>query len=124
LKGTSIQIWGDGSIVRDYVYIEDVASAFIAAADHVGDHRIFNIGSGMGKSLNDLLDAIERVHGARVARTYKEGRAFDVPHNVLDISAAKQSLCWRRKVTFAEGLARTYQWALQNTRPTVSHIGC
>ena len=76
--------------------------------------RIFNIGSGEGKTLNDILHAIERIQEIEVARTYQEGRAFDVPYNVLDISEAEQHLCWRPEVTFAEGLARTYQWAKQS----------
>lgn len=112
LKGRPIHIWGDGSVVRDYVHIEDVVRAFVTAArPSAENHRVFNIGSGEGKSLNDVLTAIERLHGSPITRIYEQGRPFDVPRNVLDISQAKQHLGWHPIVTFADGLARAYQWA-------------
>jgi UDP-glucose 4-epimerase len=111
LKDRPIHIWGDGSVVRDYVYIEDVARAFLAAAGHFGDQRLFNIGAGEGRSLNELLDAIEHLHGSPVSRFYEEARPFDVLRNVLDITHAAQELHWQPKVAFAEGLQRAYEWA-------------
>jgi UDP-glucose 4-epimerase len=105
-----IEIWGDGSVVRDYIYIADVVDALIKAAFYRGKERLFNIGSGQGKSLNDILTAIELLLDYPVPRTYLAGRAFDVPANVLDIAHAQKHLDWFPQVSFEDGLARTLRW--------------
>ena len=102
-----IDIWGDGSVVRDYIYIADVIDALLKAAAYAGQERLFNIGSGQGKSLNEILSAIESLLSKPVARQYLAGRAFDVPVNVLDISHAKELLAWSPKISFEAGLAKT-----------------
>ena len=110
LRGLPIEIWGDGSVVRDYIYVGDVARAFVAAVGYSGDERVINVGSGEGRSLKDIVSAIEKTLGRPVKVNYLPGRPFDVSSNVLDISRAARCLNWRPKVTFAEGLARTATW--------------
>ncbi len=110
LNNETIEIWGNGSVVRDYVYIKDVVDAFLKAMDHTGSPRTFNIGSGRGHSLNELLETIESLLGHAVNRIYKEGRPLDVPRNVLDISRAKESLNWQPRTSFQEGLMKTMEW--------------
>jgi UDP-glucose 4-epimerase len=110
LRGASIEIWGDGSVVRDYVYVGDVARAFAAALDYGGDERVINIGSGEGRSLNDLVSVIEATLGHPVAVNHLPGRPFDVPANVLDIGRARACLKWRPETPFADGIARTATW--------------
>jgi UDP-glucose 4-epimerase len=115
LRGERVEVWGDGSVIRDYIYVQDVARAFCQAIAYSGDPRIFNIGSGRGVSLNDLLAAIESLLGRPVTRHYLPGRPFDVPVNVLDISQAETHLDWRPEFPFHEGLRRTLEW-LQTVR--------
>jgi len=110
LAGEPIQIWGDGGIVRDYVYIDDVVEAFLRAAAYRGPARVFNIGTGRGVSLNDLVARLRRIGGRPVEVTYLPGRAFDVPEIVLDVSRAARELGWRPRVSLEEGLARTWAW--------------
>jgi UDP-glucose 4-epimerase len=110
LRGEEVTVWGDGCAVRDYVYVGDVASAFCLAATHPSATGVFNVGSGTGHSVNDLLAAIESLLGRAVPRRYSPARAFDVPVNVLDIGLANRVLGWRPRVTFRDGLARTLQW--------------
>jgi UDP-glucose 4-epimerase len=102
-----IEIWGDGSVVRDYVYIGDVVDALSKAVHHSGGPRTFNIGSGLGHSLNDLIGTIESLLGYTVERIYKEGRAVDVPETVLDISNARDFLSWGPRTSFRDGLLHT-----------------
>ncbi len=59
LHGLSIEVWGDGSVVRDYIYVSDVAEALVSALTYKGERSEFNISSGVGSSLNELLDEIE-----------------------------------------------------------------
>ena len=103
----TIHIWGDGSVVRDYIYIKDVVRAFVKALSYQGEPRVFNIGSGQGMSLNQLLAGIEALLGRPVAVEYEQGRKFDVPVNVLDISRARNLLGWQPTVSFRDGLAVT-----------------
>lgn len=110
LRNETIEIWGDGSVIRDYLYVGDAVSALTRALTYEGRRGIFNIGSGSGLSLNDILGAIEDLIGSPVRTTYLPGRAFDVPVSVLDISNASEHLDWRPKVSFVEGLSRTAQW--------------
>jgi UDP-glucose 4-epimerase len=110
LRGQPIEIWGDGSVVRDYVYVGDIAQAFLRVLQYEGEERIFNIGSGHGVSLNELVQAIGEVIGQRPAVEYTPGRRFDVPVNVLDITRAQHELGWRPRMQLTDGLRRTYDW--------------
>src|SRR6267378_606806 len=105
-----IQIWGDGSVVRDYVYVADAVDAMLKAARFDGAQRIFNIGSGKGTSLNELVAGIEKLLGRPVKVEHSEPRALDVPVNVLDSSLAERYLGWRASTPLGEGLRRTCEW--------------
>lgn len=109
-RGEPLEIWGDGSVVRDYLYVGDVADAMARAMEHRGAHRVINIGSGVGRDLNQILAAIETVIGRRVERRHLPARNFDVPVNVLDIGLARAELGWAPTTPFEEGLKRTLRW--------------
>jgi UDP-glucose 4-epimerase len=108
LRHQPIEVWGNGNVVRDYVYVGDVVSALLAAAAYQGCHYIFNIGSGQGLSLNQLIHAIEKELGRPVRVNHQPGRDFDIPINVLDISLAAVELGWTPQVPFADGLSRLH----------------
>jgi UDP-glucose 4-epimerase len=110
LKDETIEIWGDGEVVRDYLHISDVTNAMIAALEYRGDRQVFNIGYGEGMSLNGILRDMEALLGRPVRRTYSDPRPFDVPVSVLCNRLAEAELGWRPKMTFAEGLASTHRW--------------
>jgi UDP-glucose 4-epimerase len=110
MRGLPIDIWGDGSVTRDFIYISDVADAFAKALDYAGDQAVFNISSGVGTSLNELIALLEDVLGVSVTRRYLNGRPFDVPVNVLANDLARRALGWEPRVAMREGLARTVAW--------------
>lgn len=114
LRGETVEIWGDGSAIRDYIYIKDVIDALMVAADETRTEHVFNIGSGRGHSLNELLDAIEKITGLIADRRYLPGRKFDVPTSVLSIEKAKRLLNWEPKVSFEEGLQIFTSWLRTN----------
>lgn len=105
-----IEIWGDGSVIRDYIYVEDVSKAFYKAAQMNTAEKIFNIGSGIGYSINQILAEIELLIGKPLRKRYLEGRILDVPSNILDISKAKINLGWEPRYSLAEGLRKTADW--------------
>lgn len=113
LKGIPIQIWGDGSVTRDYIHVSDVAEAFVQALHYTGVHRVFNVGSGVGTSLNTLIGELEAVLGQTIDRRYLPARPFDVPVSVLCNNLARTELNWSPAVSMPEGIARTVEWMKQ-----------
>jgi UDP-glucose 4-epimerase len=113
LRNHEIVVWGDGSVIRDYVYVTDIASALLKALTYSGDMKVFNIGSGQKYSLKEVIQLIERVTGQPLKVKYTEGRSFDVPINVLDVSRAKRYLNWTPTVSLFEGITRMYTWMLK-----------
>lgn len=107
LNHQPIEIWGDGGVVRDYIYIGDIVAAFVRTLTYSGEHRIMNVGSGEGLSLNDMLKNMENIFQRPVIRKYLPARSFDVPINVLDSTQARELLDWKPRVSFHEGLVRT-----------------
>lgn len=112
LRGESVEIWGDGEVVRDYIYVQDVITALLRTLHYEGEQRIFNIGSGVGRSLNQVLSSLETVINCNIKKIYKPGRALDVPVNILDISKATEYLKWSPKTDWMYALHKTYQWML------------
>jgi len=110
LRGESLEIWGDGSVVRDYIYIGNAIDALVEGMNYSGEQRVFNVGSGVGHSLNDVLEILERVSGRQVPRNYSPSRAIDVPRNILDIGLIKNEIGWMPRIAFADGIDRTWKW--------------
>jgi UDP-glucose 4-epimerase len=106
LRGEPLQIWGDGTIVRDFLYVSDVVDALLAAASCKGEEYVFNVGSGEGLSLNQLVTLLEVELQHSIAVEYLPSRSFDVATNVLCIDRAKRCLGWIPQVPVAEGLHR------------------
>jgi len=94
VKHVPIEIWGDGATVRDYVHVDDVVNALVLLLRHAGPSRTFNIGSGRGHSLLDLVSIIEAAMGEKVNVHFSEARKVDVANNVLDVSKAAAELGW------------------------------
>jgi UDP-glucose 4-epimerase len=110
LHNETIEIWGNGSVTRDYIYISDVVSAIIKSMTYDGQNNVFNIGSGVGTSLIELITIIESVSKIPVKCRFLDGRKFDVPINVLDISRAQKDFNWSPQVALQEGLGRMYTY--------------
>ncbi len=108
----ALRIWGDGSVIRDYIHVSDVVNAMIDVAAYEGRLKVFNIGGGRGYSLNDIIGLMEVATQQPIECTRLPGRAFDVPANVLDISQAREHLNWQPRVGVLEGIERTYEWML------------
>jgi UDP-glucose 4-epimerase len=105
-----INIWGDGSVARDYFYISDLVSAFMAAIETDSPSKIYNISGGRACCLNDILAVIRKVTGIEPAVQYTPGRRLDVPVNCLDIQRAQKELGWQPQISLEEGIARTWEW--------------
>ncbi len=106
-----IEIWGDGEIIRDYIHIRDVARAFLHVLQYAGDSRIMNVGSGVGFSINRVVNDIEAALGITgIPRRYGPARVGDVPRNVLDIGLIANETGWRPQISWTDGLVETAAW--------------
>lgn len=108
--GRPVTIWGDGEVVRDYLYVSDLVDALEQAALVETREKVLNIGSGEGLSLNALIRCISEVVGEVPEVEYLPARPLDVPASVLDVSRARTGLGWEPETGLAEGVERTWNW--------------
>ncbi|MDW4549327.1 NAD-dependent epimerase/dehydratase family protein [Defluviimonas sp. D31] len=104
-----IEIWGDGSVVRDYVYVTDLADLCVRGgpSDVEG---VLNGGSGEGTSINEIVDVISNITGIDLNVIYKPARTIDVPTSVLDVSRARELLGWKSATSLQDGMMATWRW--------------
>lgn len=109
-----LEIWGDGSVTRDYFYIKDGVKAVYRSFRLKSSEKIFNIGSGKGLTVNAILEKFRKVLKLKFDIKYLESRSFDVKANVLDIAKAKNILKWRPETNFDTALKKTWRYILDN----------
>ena len=122
LREEAIEIWGDGSVVRDFLYIDDVVDALLAAAADASDTRMFNIGSGRGRSLRDVIADVERLMNKKLNIKWNAGRSVDVPVSVVAIERARDKLHWVPNTPFETGLETTIDW-WRKVAPITNQVG-
>lgn len=105
-----IEIWGDGSVVRDFIYVSDLAELCVLAAQSKKS-GIYNAGSGVGHSINEIVSAFMEVTGQTIEPVYRAGRGYDVPSVVLDIMGAKSAFEWSPQIDLRDGIERSWRWA-------------
>lgn len=116
LSGAPTQVYGDGENTRDYVYVQDVVAAFIAAAGSLGSGRRFNIGTGVQTSDRQLHRLVAAAAGAPDQPRHAPTRPGDVRASALDGRASRRELGWLPTVSVSEGVRRTVIW-LARSRP-------
>src|ERR1700722_3100645 len=109
LVGEPIEIWGDGTVVRDYLEVSDLAELCVRVGTSASKGA-YNAGSGHGLSVNEVVEAVRKVTGADVKVIYKPARPVDVPRSVLDCSRAKNDFGWECETAFDSGLSNTWNW--------------
>jgi UDP-glucose 4-epimerase len=107
LSGASVVVYGDGTQTRDFVYIDDVVDALVAAATapHV-NQTIINVGSGRETSINTLINTLEEVIGRRPDIIHNPQQSGGLQRLVADLDQARRLLGYQPKVSLAEGLHR------------------
>ncbi|WP_027950843.1 NAD-dependent epimerase/dehydratase family protein [Haliea salexigens] len=111
-RDEALTVWGDGSAVRDYLYIDDLVDLTLAALKQASasEVRILNAASRECVSLNELLSLAELASGQALRRNYVPGRAVDASRVSISADCARQTLGWQPAVPLAEGLKRTWLW--------------
>lgn len=111
LRGESPVIFGDGEQSRDFTYIENVVDETLRACEAPGaSGMVFNCGTGERITLNQVLKLLEKIAGKQIQATYDPPRAGDIRDSQADISLARKLLSYEPRVSFEEGLRRTWDW--------------
>lgn len=115
LRGEPINIYGDGTVVRDYIFIEDAIDAIINITFSDSEYKTFNVGCGFGRNLIDVISRIEEALDVHVNINYLPARKVDVPENYLDVSRYEavfhEQIC---KTDLTEGIKKTASFLLKN----------
>ena len=121
LKGQPIEIWGDGTIKRDYLYVMDMVRGILELIAHQGEGRIFNISTGIGSSLNDIIAIIRDELSIPLKVTYMTSRKFDVPVNILDSSRFRLETGWEPQTDLAVGMRLVYKYLKRSLGAGLQH---
>jgi UDP-glucose 4-epimerase len=109
IHGEIIEVWGDGTVIRDYVHINDVIEVLIKAITIDTPEIIYNLGSGIGTSLNEILNLIKEHLEPELKVNYLNARSFDVPINILDISLLRQRFSLPNNVSLKTGIIELHK---------------
>lgn len=110
LRDQPINVWGDGTVARDFFYISDLVAAFLRIIDLNPSTALYNIAGGQAYSLIDMLEIMKKTIRKNIKVSFEKNRKLDVPINCLDISRAKNQLDWEPTVSIEEGIHRTWEW--------------
>ena len=118
MRHETLHVWGDGSAVRDYLYIDDLVelACVILSRQMATGARVVNACSGIGISLNELFSAMEAVTGQPLQRSYELGRVLDAMRVTMDPSLAQREYGCEPSTPLHEGLDRTWAWLNSTTR--------
>jgi UDP-glucose 4-epimerase len=114
--GEPCTVFGDGSSVRDYLFVDDLCEAIEAIVAHADAGAILNVGSGEGLKVVELLRMIQQLveeRGGTLELAFEPPRPFDVHYNVLDVSRLHAIAPWRPRTALGDGLAQTRDWVEQ-----------
>jgi UDP-glucose 4-epimerase len=117
-KNIPIDVWGNGEIVRDYIHVSDVVTGIQACMSQECESGIYNLGGGVGYSLNDIVREIGSVLGKNPLVNFHAGRPSDVERNVLDVTKLKKALSWQPTIDLKTGIIMTYQYNIMNNEDT------
>jgi GDP-L-fucose synthase len=105
-----VEVWGDGSPTREFVYVEDAARGIVMSAESYDGAEPVNIGSGCEISIKDLVELIARLTGFKGKIAWNTSKPNGQPRRALDVSRAEKYFGFRAQVPFEEGLRRTIEW--------------
>lgn len=109
-QGLPVRVFGDGSVVRDFFHVSDLAAAVVAVARmQEPGFEAFNVGSGQGRSVKEILALVENVVGRKLVIQYEPSRGFDVPVNILDTTKLHGATGWKPELSLPDGIRKVWE---------------
>jgi GDP-L-fucose synthase len=115
-KENPLKVWGDGNDLKDFLYIDDFCEAVIKVIETECNNEIFNIASGEGITIKEILSHIiniENSHDLKIE--FDLSKPTMIPKRLIDISKAKKILGFEPKIKFSEGIKKTIFWYKENS---------
>ena len=109
-QNKAVNIFGDGENIRDYVFIDDVIGITKKMFNKKTKHSIYNIGSGKGESINDVIDSMEKVAKKKINILKQPARDIDVRKIVLDVTRVSTEFGYEPKTSMQQGIKKTWDW--------------
>jgi len=116
LKGEPIEIWGDGTVRRDYLYVGDIISGLLRLLEYRGPYTVFNISTGEGHSVLEIVNLLGEIIGKEPQMIFKPARGFDVPVNILSSRRLTEETGWMPQTSLREGISRFVKWLKDSRR--------
>lgn len=110
---SSVTVWGTGTPIREFLYVDDLAEACIYLMNIYSDSKIVNIGTGIGVTIKELAETIAKIVGYKGELLFDTTKPDGTPVKINDISYLR-SLGWNAKVSLESGIAKTYEWYKTN----------
>jgi GDP-L-fucose synthase len=105
-----VNLWGDGTPSREFLYVEDAAEGILAACERYDGSEPVNLGSGREIRIRDLANLIGALMGFKGGFVYDTSKPNGQPRRALDVRRARERLGWTARTSFEEGLRRTIAW--------------
>jgi UDP-glucose 4-epimerase len=116
LHGEPIEIWGDGTVRRDYLCVRDLIEGIFSLIEYQGPYHVFNISTGIGHSILEIIEIFEEILPKKPQTIFKPSRGFDVPSNVLSSERLRTQTGWIPQTTLKEGIHRYYRWLQRDSQ--------
>lgn len=110
LNNSTMGIWGDGEIVRDFIYIDDMINLLELIIKTPETSGVFNAGSNKGYSINQVKEIVESITGKRLQVKYQPERKIDIAKVIIDSSKLKNKIGWKPSVELENGISQTWNW--------------
>ena len=107
-------VWGDGSQVRDFVFVEDVIDALLLVTEKNPTARAYNIASGTPTTIKELVETITKIYGYEPQFDFDLSKPIMIPKRLVDVSRIKDELGWTAPHTLEKGLEKTIDWYKKN----------
>ncbi len=113
-EGKSIPVFGDGSMMRDFTYIDDIIAGTVAAMDKCSGYNIYNLGESEPIRLGELIEYIEQALGKKAKKEYLPKQPGDVEQTYADVTRAAKELGYKPSTHIKEGLTNFVNWLRQD----------
>ena len=122
-RGVEIQQFGDGSSSRDYTYIDDIVDGCLRTLDRPSGYQVYNLGNGEPTRLKDFIDIVQRCTERKAIIKILPDQPGDVPRTCADITKARSMLGYNPRTKFADGIAKTVAWYMEQYAPRKEEEG-
>jgi len=116
-EAKTVEVWGTGKVLREFLYVEDMADASVHVMEHYNEEDFLNVGTGKEVSIKELAETIKEVVGFKGQLVFNTDKPDGTPRKLLDVSKIEE-VGWKYQIDLKEGIEKTYAWYLEHEEST------